>query len=108
LLVSYRLLGQRFVSWRGGLLVVRELEHAERLANELDDCQLEGVVIVPCWPSYISDFLRYHALAGVNVFEDFEGVTTDVLVADVFAQLASDARAWLSETLRPARTPEVA
>jgi transcriptional regulator with XRE-family HTH domain len=97
LLVSFRMFGQRFATWRGRLLMFQEVENAERLANEFEDCQLERVVIVPCWPSRVSELLGCEPSPD-QTFEA-SGIDADELVQEVLDGLACDARAWLRMAL---------
>ena len=96
LLVSFALCGQRFASWRGQLLAFRELDHAQRLLSELDDCDLEPVLVLPAWPSAVAEAVAKNGRIGWSVFED-SGVSLDDLVSEVFSELAADGRRWVAE-----------
>jgi transcriptional regulator with XRE-family HTH domain len=84
LLVSFSLLGQRFLSWDGRLLSFSAIENARRVADELDECELERVVIVPVWPSAVDELLRARrpqdiSSAGLAEFETLGRSLEDVL-----------------------------
>jgi hypothetical protein len=106
LLLSFALLGQRFLSWDGRLLVLAELDHAQRLADELDDCRLERVVIVPVWPSFVDEIVRREfdgrSERSSVLFEGHE-VALDLLVAEVFAELSANAVKWVKEGIAGGR-----
>ena len=110
LLLSFALFGQRFLSWGGRLLVLAELDHAQRLADELDDCRLERVVIVPVWPSCVDEIVKREfegrSERGPVLFEGDE-MALDLLFAEVFADLSANAAKWLSEGI-PVRPDKAA
>jgi DNA-binding XRE family transcriptional regulator len=99
LLVSFALFGQRFVAWRDGLLVLTEIDHAQRLADALVACRLERVVIVPCWPSKLKELIRDLRLEHANldpVVFDSSGADFPELARDVIGSIAAAAPNWMA------------
>ena len=98
LLVSFALVGQRFATWRTGLLAFREIAHAQRLCDHLDLVPLERVVVVPVWPSAVGELLARHERtsgeARVVFFEDTDH-GFDELVLGVLGELSEHVATWL-------------
>jgi transcriptional regulator with XRE-family HTH domain len=108
LLVGFSLFGNRLVSRRGELLCFKEIPDARRLADELDACSLEQVVVVPAWPSFVEEMVERERAAtgrgGAVMFDD-RHLSLDVIVTEVLEELSVQAVSWMRESLagRPQR-----
>jgi transcriptional regulator with XRE-family HTH domain len=112
LLVSYSLFGQRLLPWEGRLLSFSAIENAQRAADELDDCGLERVVIVPAWPSAVASLLEHAraGLAGPEEICEFEtlGSPIEDVLAGSLVEVAREAQENLRSLFERRPTPRPA
>lgn len=99
LFVSFSLAGQRLLSIRGALLEFASPQNAARVADELDACRLDNVVVVPAWSSFVDEVLSQNAdrpgtSQEVVVFEQLGRPFEDVL-DEALRELIDNVRPWL-------------
>jgi transcriptional regulator with XRE-family HTH domain len=103
LLVSFSLAGQRLLAVGGALLDFASPENAAAAADELDDCQLDRVVVVPAWTSALTNVLSVNAgrpgtSAGVVVFEELNRPLEDVL-DQALRELIEHVQPWFKQAI---------
>jgi transcriptional regulator with XRE-family HTH domain len=103
LLLSFSLAGQRLLSVGDAVLAFGSLAHVSRAADELEACELERVVVVPAWGSFVDSVLagnsgRPGTSGRLVVFEQLGRGLEDVL-AEALRELVVNVRPWFEQAI---------